>query len=390
MIVEVIAVGTELLLGEIVNTNAADIGRRFAEDGFDVNYQVIVGDNLDRLIDTIETARGRADAVVLTGGIGPTQDDQTRDAICAILGVGLATDESHAQVIRERLASWGVVADTALRMATYPEGANPMPNSSGVALGIAATGSGTPIFAVPGVPAEMRAMIDESVRPQLRELSGEPAVLSSRLLHCWGLGESQISERLDDLYEQTNPSVAFLINGPEVRVRISAKAATAEDAAAKISTVEEIIRQRLGDAVFGTDDESVDDLIDALLVEQDWEVDCLEVSTRGLVTARLAASSAFIGSRIKPSVGPVANVETHAADLLDSHMTTADVTLVVGEVTEQATSDGVAARQVGIAIRTPSTEVITSLQALGNDERARTFAVSSGLHLLRRALQTAT
>ena len=89
MIVEVIAVGTELLLGEIVNTNAADIGRRFAEDGFDVNYQVIVGDNLDRLIDTIETARGRADAVVLTGGIGPTQDDQTRDAICAILGLSL-------------------------------------------------------------------------------------------------------------------------------------------------------------------------------------------------------------------------------------------------------------------------------------------------------------
>ena len=189
------------MLGEIVNTNVAEIGQRLAQDGFDVNHQVTVGDNLDRLIKTIETARGRSDAVILTGGIGPTQDDQTRDAICAVLGVGLATDKAHEDAIRERLAGWGTVADTALRMATYPEGTEPMPNSNGVALGIAAVGSGTPIFAVPGVPAEMRAMIDRSVRPQLRELSGEPAVLTSRLLHSWGLGESQISERLDDLYE---------------------------------------------------------------------------------------------------------------------------------------------------------------------------------------------
>lgn len=390
MIVEVIAVGTELLLGEIVNTNAADIGRRLAEDGFDVNYQVTVGDNLDRLIETIETARARADAVVLTGGIGPTQDDQTRDAICAVLGVGLATDTAHEDAIRERLASWGTVADTALRMATYPEGSQPMPNSNGVALGIAATESGTPVFAVPGVPVEMRAMIDETVRPRLRELSGEPAALSSRLLHCYGLGESQISERLDDLYEQTNPSVAFLINGPEVRVRITAKAATADEASAKIADVEAVVRDRLGEAVFASDDETVDDLIDAMLNEQEWTIDCVEVSTHGLVTSRLAKSSAFAGSRIKPSDGEVANVETNAADLLDSHMTTADVTLVVGEVTEQATNDGIAGRQIGIAIRTPDDEVITSLHALGSDERARTFAVSGGLHLLRRALQEAT
>ena len=387
MIVEVIAVGTELLLGEIVNTNVADIGRRLAEDGHDVNYQVTVGDNLSRLIETIEVARDRADAVVLTGGIGPTQDDQTRDAICAVLGVGLAKDADHEQALRERLAGWGVVADTVLRMATYPEGADPLPNSNGAALGIAAVGSGTPMFAVPGVPSEMRSMIDRSVRPRLRELSGEPAVLTSRLLHTWGLGESQISERLDDLYETSNPSVAFLIKGPEVRVRISAKAATSDDASAMISGVESVVRDRLGDAVFGVDEETVDDLLEALLRERGWSLECVEVSTIGLVTSRLARLSSFAGSTIIPSRGESdVDVEADARARLDDYQATAEVTLIVGEVTEQETDEGTAAREIGVAIRTPDREVVTSLHALGDDERARMFAVSGALHLLRKSL----
>ena len=391
MIVEVIAVGTELLLGEIVNTNVADIGRRLAEDGFDVNHQVTVGDNLDRLVETIQTARDRADAVILTGGIGPTQDDQTRDAICAVLGVGLATDAEHEQVIRDRLAGRGVVADTALRMATYPEGTDPMPNSNGVALGIAAVNSGTPMFAVPGVPVEMRAMIDRSVRPHLRELSGEPAVLSSRLLHTWGLGESQISERLDDLYETSNPSVAFLIKGPEVRVRISAKATTSEEASAMISSVEHEVRERLGDAVFAVDDETVDDQLETLLADHGWSIECVEVSTIGLVTSRLARLPSFVGSTISPSRGAVTDVEADAKERLASYVpSSAEVTLIVGEVTEQATNDGAADRQIGIAIRTPDEEMVTSIGALGNDERARTFAAAGALHLLRKSLNSST
>ncbi|MFT7474833.1 MAG: nicotinamide-nucleotide amidase [Verrucomicrobiales bacterium] len=387
MIVEVIAVGTELLLGEIINTNVADIGVRLAEDGFDVHHQVTVGDNLDRLVATIRTASGRADAVILTGGIGPTQDDQTRDAICVVLGVGLSTDAEHAEAIRDRLAQRGVVADTALRMADYPEGSDPLPNSNGVALGIAAVHEGTPIFAVPGVPVEMRAMVDQSVRPRLREMSGEPSVLASRLLHCWGLGESQIAEQLDDLYESTNPSVAFLIKGPEVRVRITAKAGTGDEAAAMIADVERIVRDRLGDTVFAADEKTVDELVEQSLAEQSWSIDCLEVCTRGLVAFRLAAMQPFMGGLIRSSAEqtPV-DVENDAADLLDRHMSLADVTLVVGEVTEQATNDGAAARQIGIAIRTPDGDSITSIRALGNDERARTFAVSGALHLLRKVL----
>jgi len=387
MIVEVIAVGTELLLGEIINTNVADIGVRLAEDGFDVHHQVTVGDNLDRLSAAIETACGRADAVILTGGIGPTQDDQTRDAICAVLGVGLSTDTEHAAAIKERLAERGVVADTALRMADYPEGSEPLPNSNGVALGIAAVHRGTPIFAVPGVPVEMRAMIDQSVRPRLRQTSGEPSVLSSRLLHCWGLGESQIAERLDDLYASTNPSVAFLINGPEVRVRITAKAATGAEAATMIADVENTVRQRLGEVVFASDDETVNELVEQLLDDRGWSIESIEVCTQGLVGSRLAPMKAFAGGTIRRSATEViADVEANAAQIVADHSSTADVALVIGEVTDQATNDGAAARQIGISIRTPDTEVVTSIRALGNDERARTFAVTGAMHLLRKAL----
>ncbi len=389
MIVEVIAVGTELLLGEIINTNVADIGKRLAEDGFDVHHQVTVGDNLERLVETIRTATNRADAVIMTGGIGPTQDDQTRDAICALLGVGVTTDADHAEAIRARLAERGIVADTALKMADYPEGSDPLPNSAGVALGIAAVHEGTPIFAVPGVPAEMRPMIDDQVRPRLREVSGEPAVLSSRLLHCWGLGESQIAEKLDDLYASTNPSVAFLIKGPEVRVRITAKAGSAEETASMISGVETIVRERLGDAIFATDDETVDGLIERSLAARGWTVDSFEICTHGLVASRLAAIAGYAGGVIRPSSDdPVLDVEEHVGALLAETPVGADVSVVVGEITEQLSDDGAASRRIGIAIRTPDTEMVTSVRALGNDERARTFASVGAIHLLRKAIVT--
>lgn len=137
MIVEVIAVGPELLIGQIVDTNSATIGARLAEGGLDAHYKVTVGDNLGRLSHSIQTALDRADAVILTGGMGPTQDDLTREAICLATERGMERDEDHAMRIRERvLARRGAVSDTVLKMADYPEGARPLPNSQGVALGL--------------------------------------------------------------------------------------------------------------------------------------------------------------------------------------------------------------------------------------------------------------
>ena len=247
MIVEVISVGTELLLGQIVNSNAATIAQRLAEGGLDAHHQVTVGDNLERLTDAIAQAADRADAVVLTGGMGPTPDDLTRDALCAFAGVGIRRDDAQEQLIRERVHyARGTVTESALRMADYPEGSDPLPNSVGVALGAAMEHDGVHLFALPGVPSEMVAMLDDEVMPRLRAAAGEQAVLRSRLLQTVGLGESQVAELLGDLNDSANPTVAYMLTDNRTRVRISAKAPTVAAADAMIDEMASAVAARLG------------------------------------------------------------------------------------------------------------------------------------------------
>ncbi|WP_394930908.1 molybdopterin-binding protein [uncultured Ilumatobacter sp.] len=387
MIVEVIAVGTELLLGQIINTNAASLGAKLAEDGFDVHHQVTVGDNIDRIVHSIATACHRADAVILTGGIGPTQDDLTRDAICVLIGVGIERDETHADVIRGWLATRGVTADTALRMADYPSGADPLPNTKGVALGIATRHDDALIFAVPGVPAEMEAMIDDEVRPRLRAASGEQAILSSRVLHTWGFGESQIAELLNDLYESANPSIAFLISGPEVRIRITAKGPAEKDVDTMIRRVEDEIRTRLGSAVFGSDDVTVDAIVVEQLSSRGATLAIVESSTAGLVTARLASTPGFVGGAVVTTEA-IDDVEARAIELADGCTTSADVVIAISEFVSEGQGNNMAAQRVGVAIRTKNALCVRTLSMLGDTERAQQFAVPGALHVLRQTLAT--
>jgi competence/damage-inducible protein CinA-like protein len=382
VIVEVIAVGTELLLGQIINSNGAEIGSRLAEDGFDSHFQVTVGDNIGRLVDSIRTARDRADAVVLSGGIGPTQDDLTRDAICRLLGVETTRDEDHAAVILGRLSKAGVSADSALRMADYPQGSEPLPNRNGVALGIAVEGQGTPIFAVPGVPSEMRVMMDEQVRPRLRRLSGEPAVLASRVLRCWGQGEARIAEMLDDLYACDNPSIAFLISDAEVTVRISAKASTLDDAVEMIDTVEAEVRDRLGDLVFAMGDQTVEQIVSDKLSARGWTIASVEGPTSGLLAARLSRIDSFSGGVVLAGLD-AAKAPDSRRDSFGSD--DADVVITVEGVPEQPGDDG-STHQVRVSVRTPLDAVSRTLTILGDHERLLTFAVPGALHVLRQLL----
>jgi nicotinamide-nucleotide amidase len=391
MIVEVVAVGTELLIGEIINSNVATIGRRLADSGFDAHYQTTVGDNLDRLVGAIELAASRADAVVLTGGIGPTQDDMTRDALCRVGGRAMARDQAHADAIRERiLRTRGSVNENVFRMADYPDGSDPLPNAKGVALGVAMEHDGTWFFAMPGVPREMEVMLDEQVMPRLREISGEPAILKNRIIRTWGYGESQISAMLDDLYETTNPSVAFLINASEVRIRVSAKAESEEKALEMIRGVEEVIEERLGDAIFGRDDEIVEVLLVRMLKEKGWSIATAEASTLGMVGTRIAAS---IGGRdvfggavaCIQAPKPKADVEARALHLLDSGPEEADVIIAVGEIHGDLDGSN-STRSVGVAVRTPQGERARSIRLLGDDDRARVFAVMGALHAARLAI----
>ncbi len=381
MIVEVIAVGTELLIGQIVNTNGSTIGARLADEGFDAHYQVTVGDNLGRLTHAITTALGRADAVILTGGIGPTQDDLTREAICAATGRAMDRDDEYAEKIRQRiLKRRGSVAESVLRMADYPQGAEPLPNSQGVALGVALRHEGKWIFAVPGVPREMRALLEEEVMPRLREAAGRPTAITSRVLHTWGYGESQIAEVLDDLYQSTNPSIAFLITDMEVKVRITAKAETNAAAEALIAPVEAEVRRRLGDLVFATDAETTLDVIQDVLAGRGWTVGVCEVATAGQVGARLAAGIPEALAGATTLTGNPGGAFELAARARSEFAADAGVGIAAAEVVDDA---GQAASLITFAVSTPDESRERQMRFFGTGERAVSYAAGAALHLLR-------
>jgi nicotinamide-nucleotide amidase len=378
LIVEVIAVGTELLIGQITNTNASFIGARLAEEGFDAHYQVTVGDNLGRLADAIEAALERSDAVLITGGIGPTQDDLTREAICQVTGRVMTRDPEHEAWIKERLrAQRRSVPDNVLRMADLPEGAEAMPNSNGAALGVALQHRGKWLLAIPGVPAEMRAMLDSGVLPRLHQSTDSSATLHSRLLHTWGLGESEVADRLDDLFATVNPSVAFLIRDMEVRVRISAKAKDQETARLLIAPIEEEVRARLRAAVFAVDGETVEDLIVDRLGSLGWAIGTIEQATLGQVGARIAEHerSVFAGTVIVGREGGEATAPI------------ADVVLAVGPIGGEVSPGRRITRAVEMTVTTPDRVTTRVFDFGGDDERVRSFATSAGLHLIRTAVE---
>jgi nicotinamide-nucleotide amidase len=377
VIVEVISVGTEILIGQIVNSNSAVIATRLADAGVDAHFQVVVGDNLDRLSDAIRTALGRSDAVILTGGIGPTQDDLTREALCSVTRRAMGRDRGHAAWIEDRLRSQGrEVRDNVLRMADLPEGAEGMANTNGVALGVALEHEGKWLFAVPGVPVEMAAMLEGEVLPRLRLSAGGSGILRNRLLRTWGLGESDVAGRLDDLFASTNPSLAFLVKDSEVQIRISAKAPDLESADRLIAPFEAETRERLGEAVFGVDDETVESLILDDLTAHGWTVGTVERATLGQVGARIAeadrsrqrfAGSVIVGVQPSESIPPIA-----------------DVVLSVGAAPEEGSRT---TRPVEMTVTTPEQATTRVFEFGGDDERLRSFATIAGLHMIRIAVQ---
>lgn len=408
MIVEVVAVGTELLLGQIVNRNAAHIGAKLAEQGLDAHYQVVVGDNMDRLVKTLVTALDRSDAVIITGGIGPTQDDLTREAICAATGRSMLFNDEYANALRERWKATGrEMPANNDRQAEYPEGAVQLPNSRGTAPGLALEYDGTWLFALPGVPAEMHLLLDDEVLPRLRQASGDQGVLHSRILRNWGRSESQVAELLDDLFQDSvNPSVAFLASAGEIKVRITAKSDSKAAAIAMIEPVEATIRERLGSSLFAADEETIDSVIQGLLTERGWTIGTAESATAGLVGAaltRLPGSSAYYrGSLV-----------TYATDLKGSLLGVPPDELAAGVVTESvalAMAAGAVERlgvDVGVgitgsagpvdlerpagtmivAVQTPDDAKARTLLLPGDRERVRAYATTAALHLVRLALQ---
>ena len=241
---EVVAIGTELLLGIIVDSNSAWIGEQLALAGINSYFQVKVGDNFARIETTIRHALERSDAVICCGGLGPTQDDITRDVIARIMGVKMRRDEGIAERIRKFFEARGrVMPENNLRQADIPVGAEPIPQMPGTAAGLVCPVGDKVIYAVPGVPAEMREMVLGTVLPDLRRRADQAAVIRSRVLRTWGLSESGLAEllatRIDELDRLGNPTLAFQASGIDgIKVRIVAKC-NDEVAAQRILDAEE-------------------------------------------------------------------------------------------------------------------------------------------------------
>ena len=403
MIVEVIAVGTELLFGQIVNTNAATIGAALAERGFDAHYQQTVGDNLERIAISISTALDRADAVILTGGIGPTQDDITREAVCAATGLPMVFNDEYAERLREWWASRGrTMPKSNLRQAYHPEGAELMMNPRGTAPGLAISHRGNLIFCVPGVPAEMEFLLANDVIPRLVAASGEEKVIVSRLIRTWGRSESDVAETLDDLFEGANPSIAFLASASEIKVRITAKADSTVEALTLIEPVETEVRSRLGNTVFGTDDETIERVLLDLLSDLGYTIGTAESMTGGLVAARLTdlpGSSAVVRgglvaytNELKQRLLGVEDISSvvdaaTAVEMATGAQSLLDVDVAVA-ITGSAGPDPLEKPPgtVVIAVATPEDARAKELLYSGDRERIRAYGTTAALQLARLAL----
>jgi nicotinamide-nucleotide amidase len=405
----VVAVGTELLLGQIVDTNSSYIGEQLAAVGIESRLQVKVGDNLARIVAACRTALDDADAIIMCGGLGPTHDDLTREAIASLMGVELVHDDGVAAVIAEMFARrQRRMADNNLRQALVPVGATIIEQTRGTAPGLICPLGEKVIYAVPGVPHEMHDMLARAVLPDLLHRSGSRSVIASRVLRTWGESESSLNEKLDaiitELDDVGNPTLAFLASGWEgIKVRLTAKASSAHEAETLLATWEQRVRTVVDDIVFGVDDDTMESVVLNLVRRNNWTLGVAESVTGGLIGGRLTnvagSSQVFRGgvisyaSEVKFDLlnvdrGPV--VSEKAARQMALGVRTVlgcDVGLAVTGVAGPEEQDGqkVGTLCVGVALPDGSTHSTTAMLP-GVRDQMRQFSVITALDFLRRLL----
>jgi len=408
--VELVAVGTELLLGQIANTNARWMSEHLAAVGADVAHHQVVGDNLERIVDALLLAASRADVVIATGGLGPTQDDITRDALAVVLDVPMERDERIVALLREKFRGFGHgdMPESNLRQADVPVGARTILPERGTAPGlIASPPGGATIYAVPGVPAEMVEMMEGSILPEIAALTG--ATIVSRVLRCTGIGESRLAEMVSDLFEATiNPSVAFLATSGEVKVRITAKATTSEEADVLIGPVVDEVGARLGDVVFSADDEGLEQAVVRLLRAAGRTFSCAESLTGGGVGARITAvpgaSDVFAGSVVVYAARTKERVLGVPAETIVSHGVVSeacaaamaagarrlfgtDLAVALTGAAGPEPHDGAEPGTVWIALEGEDVQHARGFVTPGDRGRIRRWAEQAALDLVRRYLE---
>ncbi|AJY76635.1 competence/damage-inducible protein A [Paenibacillus beijingensis] len=299
---EIIAVGTELLLGQIVNTNAQFLSQGLAGLGIDVYFQTVVGDNAQRLRQAIEVARTRADFILFTGGIGPTQDDLTKDTLADYLGRQLLIHEPSMSKIEHFFSSRGShMVESNRRQANMIEGSVPLANETGLAVGNAIVQDGTLYALLPGPPREMKPMFNGPLRQWLIDVSGQHNLLYSRILRFAGIGESSLEAELIDIIDgQTDPTVAPYAKEGEVVIRVSTKAGSAVEALGKIDRTVALIRERVGQYMYAEEDIPLEEAVLRKLRDKRLKLSCAESCSGGLlselITSVPGSSGEFLGS----------------------------------------------------------------------------------------------
>ena len=414
MRVEVVAVGTELLLGQIADTNSQWLGEHLAASGISSHFHQHVGDNQGRIVLAIRTALARSDAVIVCGGLGPTQDDITREALAEVLNLPLERDEGIVARIQEVFAARGrAMSDNNLRQADVPSGAAIIPQVAGTAPGLLCEVGLKVVYALPGVPSEMGEMFERVVLPDLvarQRARGDASVIASRVLRTWGASESALAEALGERYdalEGSSVTIAFLASGIEgIKVRLTARGADEATTAVMLDDEEREVRALItsafGDILFGVDEQSMEDVVAGQLLEAGLTLAVAESLTGGLIASRLVnvagASKWFRGavvsyaSEVKFELldvpeGPVVSVGAAEAmaqgvrKLLD-----ADVGLSVTGVAGPEELDGQPAGTVFVGVDFATGVEHTALRLPGDRQRVRSYSAISALDVLRRCL----
>jgi len=287
MVAEILAVGTELLMGQIVNTNAQYLTKRLNDLGVNVYYHSVVGDNPARLKECLRLALSRCDVVITTGGLGPTRDDITKETIAEIMGVKLVRHEETLRNIKcffERVDRR--MMENNIKQADIPEGCIIIPNHNGTAPGCIIEKDGKTVIMLPGPPKEMIPMFEETVSPYFEKKTGQ--IIGSRMLKVFGIGESEMEMKIMDLVEaQSNPTIAPYVNMGEVVIRVTARSKNYDEAMKMIEPVIEKIKERLGSNLYACNGETLEEIVVQLLIERNISISTAESCTGGMLASKL-------------------------------------------------------------------------------------------------------
>lgn len=297
---EIITIGTEILLGEILDTNAQYLARALRDAGIDLYRKTTVGDNAKRIAQAIQQALDRCEIVITTGGLGPTVDDPTREAVALAVGVETEFRPELWEQIENRFRRFNrQPTQNNRRQAFIPCGALAVENPVGTAPAFIVEQEEKAIISLPGVPREMEYLTQNAILPYLRQRYNLKGIIKSRILHTAGVGESQIDDLISDLESLANPTVGLAAHSGQVDVRITSKAETEEEADALIRPVETILRQRLGNWVYGADQETLEEVALRTLSHKGWSITVVEAGLGGLLIRRLAgAQGSFLGGEM--------------------------------------------------------------------------------------------